>query len=405
MNWKLFSVIMILQVFSAFAMFTYIPLLTPIAYEFNLNAKQVGFIATTGALGGTFLGIVSGWLVDQLKTNISIMLGPGLIFLSLLIFSSAQNYLTILIANLFIGLGYGIVLPLTSRLIAYYFSKKYMGILLSFRQSGSTIGQAMGGLILPSIILAFSWRVSLQFVTGIMFIIFLISFFYFFSKNTNDINKKQNNKYRKDHSNKNKIRQKIPKNAFYVLLTGFTMFGYQASFSAFLIPFLSESKELNFTIAGFLLAVAQISGAISRPVLGWASDVLFRGSRKIILLICGFGNVIATICLVFLTEKSLFLTVSLLLILGFTCFGWAGIYFTYLVEIFGVQNSGLSTGYGMMANSLGAAVSPFIFGLLIDLTSYEISFIGNTVFILAITLLVYFKLTEVKQKDLYVELK
>jgi MFS family permease len=400
LNWRLYSVIIMLQIVSAFAMFSYIPLLLPIANELHLSSSQIGFLATTGALGGIIFGIFSGWLVDRIRTIYMILLGPGLITISLFFFSLSHSYFLILLANLFLGIGYTIVLPLTSRLIVFYFPRNQMVMLISLKQSGSTIGQSMGGFLLPITILSFSWRFSLSIVTILMVIVVLFCFVYFFSKDTFyhsekkmrnlDIPKKQPNKVEQD------IKHKFPKEAFFLFIMGFAMLGYQASFSAFLIPFLNEEKGINYAISGALLGISQLVGAFSRPFLGWLSDVVFHGSRKKLLVICGFGNVISSLFLVYLPESYIVITILLLIILGITCYGWAGIYFAYIVEIFGNERSGLGTGYGVMVNCLGAAACPLIFGFILDSTSYKFSFTVSNLFILVITFLIFYKLTETR---------
>lgn len=173
-----------MQTFSAFAMFSYIPLLVPIAEELHLSSKQIGMIVTSNAMGGILFGITSGWLVDRLRTRFIILLGPGVIVFSLLIFSISKSYYMILFANLFLGIGYTILLPLTNRLIAFYFSNNQLGMLVSLKHSGSTVGQAMGGFLLPILIIGYSWRFSLNILTVIMVIVVLFCFVYFYSKDT-----------------------------------------------------------------------------------------------------------------------------------------------------------------------------------------------------------------------------
>lgn len=173
------------------------------------------------------------------------------------------------------------------------------------------------------------------------------------------------------------------------------MLGYQTSYSAFLIPFLNEEKEVSYAAAGALLGISQLVGAFSRPFLGWLSDKMFHGSRKRVLLICGFGNVIFSLGLVYLTGSYMSITILLLLLLGITCFGWGGIYFAYIVEIFGYKRSGIGTGYGLMANCIGAALGPLIFGLLLDITSsYKFAFTVNSIFVLAVSFIIFHNLSE-----------
>jgi MFS family permease len=398
LNWRLYLVIVMMQTMSAFAMFSYIPLLVPIAEELNLSSKQIGMIVTSNAMGGIIFGITSGWLVDRLRTRLIILLGPGVIVFSLLIFSISKSYYMILFANLFLGIGYTILLPLTNRLIAFYFSRNQLGMLVSLKHSGSTVGQAMGGFLLPILIIVYSWRFSLNILTIIMVIVVLFCFVYFYSKDTiNHAEKEMKNQNREgDSSNyqNEDINAKLPKEALFLFLMGFTMLGYQTSYSAFLIPYLNEEKEISYAAAGALLGISQLVGAFSRPFLGWLSDKVFHGSRKRVLLICGFGNVLFSLGLVYLTGSYMSITILLLLLLGITCFGWGGIYFAYIVEIFGYKRSGIGTGYGLMANCLGAAFGPLLFGLLLDITSYKFSFTVNSIFVLAVSFIIFHNLSE-----------
>lgn len=393
MNWKLYTIIIMLQILSAFAMFSYIPMLVPIAEELNLNSKQIGMVALANSIGGMIFGVYAGLLVDRLHTRFMILLGPGVITLSLFVFSISSTFPLILLANFLLGIGYTIILPLTSRLIAFYFSSKQMGMLLSLKQSGSTIGQAMGGFLLPIIILTFSWRFSLHLLTVMMIAVLLFYFLFFFSKDTHRA-KSKSEKMLKEKKKRTFDNIKIPRDTIFLLVLGFSMLGYQATFATFLIPYLSEQKEVNYAFAGAMLGGSQLVGAFSRPLLGWLSDTVFKGSRKKVLLICGLGNIFLTLILIYLPSSYIILTVVVLFLLGITAFGWAGVYFAYIVEIIGKEKSGLATGYGLMANSMGAAVNPLFFGAIVDYTSYEVAFVANTIFLLIMVGLLQVKLKE-----------
>ncbi len=386
LNKTMLSIIMCLQISSSLTFFAYIPLIALIADEMNLNGTKIGLISLAGAVGGVFFGLLSGWLVDHLKTRYIILSGPGLLTLSLFIFSISNEYWLVLVSVIFLGLAYGLILPLTNRLIAYYFSPDRMALVMGIKQSGSTIGQFLASLVVPSIAVLTSWRFSLQLVALEMLIAFLISYIYFYKKNTTTNNNTSHSKNLEVVTKKKQMRfLNFPRPVYLVLLMGFSMLAFQASITSFFIPFVLQYFKYSIMMAGFLLATMQISGAIFRPLLGWISDRFYRGERKTILMICCLANAILIDLLLFLPKPWVLLTFVILVVFGITSFGWVAVYFTYLVELFGKENSGIGTGYGVVANSLGAGIGPLLFGLLADHTSYKYAFIIFSLYLVLIS--------------------
>jgi ACS family hexuronate transporter-like MFS transporter len=369
MNGKLLSMILLMQVTCSWAFFAYIPLIPLISADLDLNGTKIGFLSTASGIGGILFGLASGIIVDRLQTRIMILLGPGLLLLGIFFISIASSYLLFLIGVILMGLGYGFILPLTNRLISFYFPPHRWAFTMSVKQSGSTIGQSLGALLLPGIALAFSWNASLQVVSAVLFIVSILCYWYFYSMNTTEPNSAKTGFHREEK------RTRLPPHIVILLCIGFSFLAFQCTLVTFLIPYLHRELNWDIQLAAMVLAITQIIGAVGRPLLGWVSDTLFHGGRKVILVLCGFLNVAMLSALVFSPFKPMIFIIILLIVMGISSFGWVGIYFTALVEQFGKERSGAGTGYGVMANSAGAATGPILFGFTLDHSSYALAFL------------------------------
>ena len=117
--------------------------------------------------------------------------------------------------------------------------------------------------------------------------------------------------------------------------------------------------------AGLLVAASQAGGAVSRLVLGAASDRWAAGRRSLWLAFTG-----AVGAAIFSSMRSGPLPRPASGLLAFAtgvgAYGWVGIFFVISVEAGGRNQAGLLSGVAFASIVLGLLVGPPIFGLLLE---------------------------------------
>lgn len=122
-------------------------------------------------------------------------------------------------------------------------------------------------------------------------------------------------------------------------------------------------------LASMILGLAQLTGAISRIILGVLSDTLFQGRRKPLLTGCGLLMVIMAAAMAWVSPMtSPFILALLIFLFGFAAIGWNGLYVAFVSEVVGVDVSGTAIGIGITLTQVGILGFPPLFGFIVDTT-------------------------------------
>ena len=143
--------------------------------------------------------------------------------------------------------------------------------------------------------------------------------------------------------------------------------GVQTVFLAFLVLYLRDVVQIALVIAAKYLVAAQVSGAIGRIGFGLLSDRLFGGRRRIVLAIAGLGSIGCALALSATAPGTgPWLLAPLAVGIGVFGVGWNGVQHTLMAELAGPRAAGTAVGLGLAISSLGVAVCPPVFGLVVE---------------------------------------
>jgi sugar phosphate permease len=143
--------------------------------------------------------------------------------------------------------------------------------------------------------------------------------------------------------------------------------GVQTVFLAFLVLYLRDVVQIALVVAAKYLVMAQVSGAIGRIGFGLLSDRFFGGRRRIVLAIAGLGSIACALALSATAPGTgPWLLTPLAVGIGFFGVGWNGVQHTLMAELAGPRAAGTAVGLGLAISSLGVAVCPPIFGLVVE---------------------------------------
>jgi len=165
-----------------------------------------------------------------------------------------------------------------------------------------------------------------------------------------------------------------------------------------LVLYLTEWLLVPVVMAGGMLALAEIAGALARPGSGLLSDRVFGGNRKSVLII--MAAIASAMCFVvgFFGSYLSWAIYPVLFLLGVGGIGFGGMWLTMVGEFGGRRGAGTSVGLATVFSMFGSTVGPIAFGYIVDISgSYKLSWLSLT-FIAALCALLFLFVREEKRK-------
>jgi len=172
-----------------------------------------------------------------------------------------------------------------------------------------------------------------------------------------------------------------------ISLFGFFLGSTSSVITAHFTLFLFLDYELPKTVAGLGFAVVQFGSISGRAAWGFLCDrVLQTDKRKTFFLMGILFSFIALVLSLFLKNinPSILLLYLLAFLVGFSGYGWPGLYNAAITETVAEENVGIAIGLASLFMRSGMMLAPPIFGYIADLHgSYNLSW-----FLLGILLLI-----------------
>jgi len=145
---------------------------------------------------------------------------------------------------------------------------------------------------------------------------------------------------------------------------------------AHLVLYLKSEFLLTAVAAGAVLALAEASGAVGKPVSGLVSDRRLGGRRRLALLAMAALALVACLALAAFGADLGAAVYVVVALLGLSAIGWGGLFGTAAGEIGGRAAAGQVAGLTAAAVNVGVFVGPPGFGALVDLTgSYALAWL------------------------------
>ncbi|HLB98003.1 MAG TPA: MFS transporter [Acetobacteraceae bacterium] len=258
-----------------------------------------------------------------------------------------------------LGLSYGANAPAATHLLVPQTPPRVFNMVMSLRQIGVPLGGVLGSLIVPPITVLAGWRVALlvEVVPALLLCLAL-----------------QRPRERWDAARD--PRRRLPGLRGFLApfrllredprliplsVASFLYSGIQLCFMAFMTVHLTTVAGFDLISAGRALAAYQLSGAISRPIWGWAADRFLTPNRTLIVQ----GFIMAAAALTagqFGRHWPVLLVVAVATIAGASAGGYTGIAYAQYARLGGMRRTE-ATGLGTALMFFGVTVIPSGFGL------------------------------------------
>jgi predicted MFS family arabinose efflux permease len=374
-------------------MYGFRAILPLINVEFAFTRAMAGLYTTLFFMSGTILALFSGRLADILGAKKGMLIGIFYMGFFMVLHVFAPSFTFLLAIGLLTGVGFSIITPSCTKAVKMLVPPSRLGFSMGMMQSSGAMGSILGATLLPWIGVFFGWRFAI-FFSGIyaIFMGFLLLKYYEDGENTKK-DKYGNEKENDIHFNeaivvllKNKYLLSL---CFIGIFLGVCNGAFFSHFSLFLAQDLGFSK----TIAGMGLIPFVLGGVTGRLILGYWSDKLAVGDKRIIYLFIGVLVVISSLFFSFAASRgniSFYLMITMAFLLGAGGEGWEGVYFTNVVEVAGDSYTGIATGLSLIFLRIGMLISPPIFGYIADLNdSYQNSWFYTAILFAAAVLIFY----------------
>lgn len=346
---------------------TFYLLLPLIGTELGLNYRQIGSILTCQYIAGALSNVPGGLVVDAVGRK-GLLMAVSLFWVGVpyLVMGFTHTYWLLLTCSALVGIGNNIWHPTAIPLLAHRYPER-RGLVVSFHGMGGNVGDAVAPLVAGAMLAAFTWRdvVMMNVIPGlIMSALILVSLgrMYEGRRVDADLAEGRRSKQLKGSDTLAAIRALLANRTVVMLSTGAAFRTMtQSALLTFLPVFLAGDLRYSPTWVGGCLFALQAAGFAAAPVAGHLSDRM--GRRRIIMSSMAMTAVV--LLFMALAGRSVAF-VFFIAFLGFFLFAVRAVLQAWLLDATPKNAGGTSIGIMFGAQAAGAAVGPFIGGVIAD---------------------------------------
>ncbi len=371
------SLLVFSQLVMSIGAYAWGPLAPFLRSAFGITRAQTGAIVSVLYGVSTVVATPSGIAVDRYGAKATLIFALASMGVAIVASSTVSSFAVFIVVAGFAGIGYGMINQICSKGIIRWFGRGTRATAMGIKQTGVTLGAAVGGVLLPFLAVVFNWRWALV-ATGIMILAMAVLVGLLYREHPGrpvEAARPAASDPAKDEARSRRAelwrlfqRPELLSLCFLAML----MAASQISISSFLVLYMGEELGQSPGRAGIFLSVLMTAGTFGRLIWGVISDRAFHGDRQyplIILCLMAFGSAVG---MVFVSKSSPpWLLYMLCTAMGFTFMGWNALFVTYTAEIAGPTLVGLVTGVAITVAWTGIIAGPFLFGLIADRAGYS----------------------------------
>ncbi len=369
-RWTILALISISHIIGATAQYGINTLAPFYKDELGLSRAQVGlfFSAFYLAMSGSSLG--AGWMADRLGVRKTTL--QGHLFLGICTFAAAMapSFAWAFASFFLAGLGYSFLNPASTKGVMAWFQRSERATAMGTKQTGVPTGGVVTAMLAPQLVLFLGWR-------GALAALGVINFFFgfLFSRLWRDPPERLASDAAEDAAPQ---ESEAPLNVWRFLPiscgTAVYLIG-QMSLITYIPLYLKDAMGFSPYWASQALALTQAGAMVGRVGWGVASDRLFGGRRKIVLILIGVLSALFITGLSFMNpHSSYFLLLPILFLSGVCLVGYQGVSYALIGELAGKARTGSALGMMITINAACATLGTPVFGYIVDRTgSYTIA--------------------------------
>jgi MFS family permease len=345
--------------------------------ELDLSRAQVGLFFSAFYLAMTGASFGAGWLADRMGVRKTTLQGHVSVGLCTVLAAFAPSFGWAFASFFLCGLGYAFLNPASTKGVMAWFHRDERATAMGIKQTGVPAGGFFTALLAPPLVLMVGWRGALA-TLGIVNFLCGFVFSYLWREPPDVL---ENSGERDTRGTEN--QKPLDVWGFLPASFGTAIFLIgQMSLITYIPLYLKDAMGFTPYWASQALAIAQGGAMVGRVGWGVASDRIFGGRRKIVLVIIGLVSVVLMAGLGFMTkESSLPLLLAIVFLSGLCIVGYQGVSYALIGEIAGTTRTGVAMGLMISINAAAATLGTPLFGYIVDKTG---SYVAGWQFLAAI---------------------
>lgn len=288
----------------------------------------------------------------------------------MLLASAMGSVLSLFIATMLLGIGYGAAAPASTHLLAPRTPRLVFNMVMSVRQIGVPLGGVLAALILPPVVVRWGWQVGLLAEVPLVLAMIVLCEGVRRRWDTGPVSSAPIlgramlipfRLLREDRRIRN------------LSVASFIYSGMSLCFVAFTTVHLTRNAGFNLVDAARMLAIYQIAGTVTRPIWGWVADRFLSPTGTLVLH--GFGMALAAVIAGQIGPGWPSVAVlALAIFAGITAGAYTGVAYAEFAHLGGARRTE-ATGLGTALMFAGVLVLPPVFAALVALSGgYAVPF-------------------------------
>jgi sugar phosphate permease len=332
--------------------------------ELGLTRAQVGLFISAFYLAMTSASFGAGWLADRMGVGKTTLQGHLSVGVCIAAAALAPSFPWAFGCFFLCGLGYAFLNPASTKGVMAWFHRDERATAMGIKQTGVPAGGFFTALLAAPLVLLIGWRGGFV-ALGIVNFLFGFIFSFLWREPTSDVEISGAQTHRRPEKS-----EPLNVSGFLPASFGTAIFLIgQMSLITYLPLYLKEAMGFTPYWASQALTIAQGGAMLGRVGWGVASDQLFSGRRKIVLVLIGLASIVLMLGLSFMSqESSLALLLAIILLLGFCIVGYQGVSYALIGELAGTTRTGVAMGLMITINAAAATLGTPMFGYIVDRT-------------------------------------
>lgn len=269
-----------------------------------------------------------------------------------------------------LGLGYGLLTPSASHVLARFTPAKNRNLVFSLKQTGVPLGGAGAAVIAPAVAVSFGWQWALAGnAVAMLLLLFLL----------------QRGRPRWDDDRD--PQAKIATNPFggistiwnhpalrLLSISGGCFVFVQICITTFTVVLFAEEMRLGLIEAGIVLMASQLGGVVGRVFWGWLADVT-RNCFTVLAMLAGVMSAACVLTAAVTPSWPMIASCALFFVFGSTGSGWTGAFLAEVARLAPRRAISSATGGSLFFVNVGKMLGPIAFtGAYLAGGSYALAF-------------------------------
>ena len=364
----------------------------PMMHDLGMSNTELGTVFAAFAYSYAIFQVIGGWFADRWGSRLTLLLCGALWVVTTAGTGLVTSFGALLAMRFILGISEGATLPASGRALANWTPKERRGFAQGLAHSCSRLGNAVTPPLMALLIVTFSWRFSFYALAGVTAIWVIVWWFYFRDdpRTHHAITHAEVEQLPPYASRRSEvagvpwwplIRRIAPTMLVYFCYgwTGWLFFTW-------LPTFFLHGYNLNITRTALFSSAVFFSGVVGDTLGGVISDGILRrtgnveAARRNVIAGSFIGALLALIPVLFIHDLTV--VTCCLSVAFFMLELTIGPIWAVPIDV-APSYAGSASGFVNAGSAVAGIISPFLFGLIIDLTgNWTLPFAGSIVLLL-----------------------